>query len=121
MNPHQTYNFHNMGSPPPPMSIHPGPASSPSQSVPGRRTPLGTVGLGGFYAQGHSGGGTTHVHTDENRPGGSSSTRYVIRLTILYCESKSNPIEYLDRQINRPFHQHLDRIKRKIVRGKPFD
>lgn len=76
MNPHQTYNFHNMGSPPPPMSIHPGPASSPSQSVPGRRTPLGTVGLGGFYAQGHSGGGTTHVHTDENRPsGGSSSTR----------------------------------------------
>jgi len=77
MNPHQAYNFHNMGSPPPPMSIaiHPGPASSPSQSVPGRRTPLGTVGLGGFYAQGHSGGGTTHVHTDENRPGGSSSTR----------------------------------------------
>lgn len=53
MNPHQTYNFHNMGSPPPPMSIHPGPASSPSQSVPGRRTPLGTVGLGGFYAQGN--------------------------------------------------------------------
>ncbi|XP_046805648.1 class E basic helix-loop-helix protein 22 [Lucilia cuprina] len=33
-------------------SGHPGPTSSPPQSVPGRRTPLGSVGLGGFYAQG---------------------------------------------------------------------
>ncbi|XP_065357513.1 class E basic helix-loop-helix protein 22 [Calliphora vicina] len=32
-------------------SGHPGPTSSPPQSVPGRRTPLGSVGLGGFYAQ----------------------------------------------------------------------
>lgn len=31
---------------------HPGPTASPPQSVPGRRTPLGSVGLGGFYAQG---------------------------------------------------------------------
>lgn len=54
-------------------SAHPGPASSPSQSVPGRRTPLGTVGLGGFYAQGGShASGSLHIHTDENRPGGSS-------------------------------------------------
>lgn len=33
-------------------SGHPGPTASPPQSVPGRRTPLGSVGLGGFYAQG---------------------------------------------------------------------
>ncbi|XP_075153473.1 basic helix-loop-helix family member olig [Haematobia irritans] len=33
-------------------SAHPGPTASPPQSVPGRRTPLGSVGLGGFYAQG---------------------------------------------------------------------
>ena len=80
MNPHTAYTFHNMGSPPQPpppppsISIHPGPATSPSQSVPGRRTPLGTVGLGGFYAQsGHASGSGVHgMHTDENRPGGSS-------------------------------------------------
>ncbi|XP_011293442.1 class E basic helix-loop-helix protein 22 [Musca domestica] len=33
-------------------TAHPGPTASPPQSVPGRRTPLGSVGLGGFYAQG---------------------------------------------------------------------
>uniref|UniRef100_A0A1I8PKB3 BHLH domain-containing protein n=1 Tax=Stomoxys calcitrans TaxID=35570 RepID=A0A1I8PKB3_STOCA len=33
-------------------AAHPGPTASPPQSVPGRRTPLGSVGLGGFYAQG---------------------------------------------------------------------
>uniref|UniRef100_A0A1A9WLM7 BHLH domain-containing protein n=1 Tax=Glossina brevipalpis TaxID=37001 RepID=A0A1A9WLM7_9MUSC len=33
-------------------SGHPTPTPSPPQSVPGRRTPLGSVGLGGFYAQG---------------------------------------------------------------------
>lgn len=77
MNPHTPFNFHSMGSPPPPppaMSIHPGPGTSPSQSVPGRRTPLGTVGLGGFYAQSAHPAGSSHMHTDENRPGGSSIT-----------------------------------------------
>lgn len=95
MNPHIPFSFQHMGSPPPPppaqpqqtgspasggshhtSSMHPGPATSPSQSVPGRRTPLGTVGLGGFYAQGpHSGAGALmHMHTDENRPSGSSSS-----------------------------------------------
>lgn len=54
-------------------AMHPGPATSPSQSVPGRRTPLGTVGLGGFYAQGPPSAHAV-VHTDENRPGGSSVT-----------------------------------------------
>lgn len=55
--------------------VHPAPATSPSQSVPGRRTPLGTVGIGGFYAQGSHAAGPSHSHTDENRPGGSSSDR----------------------------------------------
>lgn len=53
---------------------HPGPTPSPPQSVPGRRTPLGAVGLGGFYAQsGLSTAGLTHQQppTDENKPGGS--------------------------------------------------
>lgn len=53
-----------------PQAVHPVPASSPNQqSVPGRRTPLGTVGLGGFYAQAAS----SHAqhHTDENLPSGS--------------------------------------------------
>ncbi|KAL5279878.1 BHLHE22 family protein [Megaselia abdita] len=50
---------------------HPGSTASPPQSVPGRRTPLGSVGLGGFYAQpgGHSMASTTT--TDENSPAGS--------------------------------------------------
>lgn len=52
--------------------MHPAPATSPSQSVPGRRTPLGAVGIGGFYAQGAHASGSTHKLTDENRPGGSS-------------------------------------------------
>lgn len=100
MNPHIPFQFQHMGSPapPPPLPVtqhsgttqpmslspgtlsamHPGPATSPSQSVPGRRTPLGTVGLGGFYAQGPASAHAT-VHTDENRPGGSStSDRYII-------------------------------------------
>lgn len=53
---------------------HPAPAASPPQSVPGRRTPLGSVGLGGFYAQGL---GMSHqaqqslTPTDENKPGPS--------------------------------------------------
>ncbi|EDW77293.1 uncharacterized protein Dwil_GK18164 [Drosophila willistoni] len=56
---------------------HPGPTASPPQSVPGRRTPLGSVGLGGFYAQGM--GGITQQQlqqqqpTDENKPGPSGS------------------------------------------------
>lgn len=75
MNQHTNFNFHAMASPTQPMSVHPGPASSPSQSVPGRRTPLGTVGLGGFYAQGGHSSAAVHIHTDENRPGGSAVTR----------------------------------------------
>lgn len=54
------------------LNQHPGSTSSPPQSVPGRRTPLGSVGLGGFYAQpgGHSMPSTTTT-TDENSPAGS--------------------------------------------------
>lgn len=78
MNPHAPFNFH-IGSAPalpampaPAQSSHPGPATSPSQSVPGRRTPLGAVGIGGFYAQGGLiSAGSSHTHTDENQPGGS--------------------------------------------------
>lgn len=52
----------------------PEPTNSPPQSVPGRRTPLGAVGLGGFYAQGgHTSASSLHTHTDENRLGGQSS------------------------------------------------
>lgn len=35
------------------------------------RTPLGTVGLGGFFAQPHASSSSTH-HSDENKPGTSS-------------------------------------------------
>lgn len=68
-----TFNFHMN----PPNVVHPEPTSSPSQSVRGRRTPLGTVGIGGFYAQGggHSSGSSIHVQSDENSPSGSSMTR----------------------------------------------
>lgn len=40
-------------------------SASPPQSVPGRRTPLGAVGIGGFYAQPHA---STSSHSDENKP-----------------------------------------------------
>lgn len=112
MNPHVPFSFQHMGSPPPPHqpqqsgspashhpSLHPGPATSPSQSVPGRRTPLGTVGLGGFYAQGpHSASGTPiHVHTDENRPGGSSTSdrlvsSFVILLLLHFLTTKKHTL-----------------------------
>ncbi|XP_073822461.1 basic helix-loop-helix family member olig [Musca autumnalis] len=51
-------------------TAHPGPTASPPQSVPGRRTPLGSVGLGGFYAQGLGmlqGGGAGMPPGDENK------------------------------------------------------
>ncbi|ALC38674.1 Oli [Drosophila busckii] len=59
---------------------HPAPTASPPQSVPGRRTPLGSVGLGGFYAQGL---GMTQQQqqqqqqqpTDENKPGPSTAPK----------------------------------------------
>ncbi|KOB66704.1 Class E basic helix-loop-helix protein 22 [Operophtera brumata] len=42
---------------------------SPPQSVPGRRTPLGAVGLGGFYMQGGQPPQPQHCYpTDENQP-----------------------------------------------------
>lgn len=58
---HQQFNFHLAAS-----QVHPDPTSSPPQSVPGRRTPLGAVGLGGFYAQ--PGSSMHPPHTNENRP-----------------------------------------------------
>lgn len=63
MNPN--FNFH-LSAPIPShsQSAQPVPATSPTQSVPGRRTPLGTVGIGGFYAQ-------SQHQTDENLPSGS--------------------------------------------------
>ncbi|XP_053664384.1 class E basic helix-loop-helix protein 23 [Anopheles marshallii] len=70
--PHNPFNFH-LG-PPASHGVHshpPEPTPSPPQSVPGRRTPLGTVGLGGFYAQPHA---SSSIHTDENRPSGSSES-----------------------------------------------
>uniref|UniRef100_A0A182QVM2 BHLH domain-containing protein n=1 Tax=Anopheles farauti TaxID=69004 RepID=A0A182QVM2_9DIPT len=70
--PHNPFNFH-LG-PPASHTVHghhPEQTPSPPQSVPGRRTPLGTVGLGGFYAQPHA---SSSTHTDENRPSGSSES-----------------------------------------------
>ncbi|XP_055542136.1 class E basic helix-loop-helix protein 23 isoform X1 [Wyeomyia smithii] len=70
MDPHNPFNFH-LGPPANAAhSHHPEPTPSPPQSVPGRRTPLGTVGLGGFYAQPHASGAVSL--TDENRPSGSA-------------------------------------------------
>ncbi|KAG7311290.1 hypothetical protein JYU34_002322 [Plutella xylostella] len=45
-----------------------GEAHSPPQSVPGRRTPLGAVGLGGFYMQGGQPPPQHCYPTDENQP-----------------------------------------------------
>ncbi|XP_028027851.1 class E basic helix-loop-helix protein 22-like [Bombyx mandarina] len=46
-----------------------GESHSPPQSVPGRRTPLGAVGLGGFYMQGGQPPPPQHYYpTDENQP-----------------------------------------------------
>ncbi|XP_058059327.1 class E basic helix-loop-helix protein 23 [Anopheles bellator] len=70
--PHNPFNFH-LG-PSAAHSVHghhPEQTPSPPQSVPGRRTPLGTVGLGGFYAQPHA---SSSTHTDENRPSGSAES-----------------------------------------------
>ncbi|XP_067625989.1 class E basic helix-loop-helix protein 22 [Eurosta solidaginis] len=54
------------------MSTHPGPTASPPQSVPGRRTPLGAVGIGGFYAQGFATSQQGSMPTDENKPSPSA-------------------------------------------------
>ncbi|XP_031619031.1 class E basic helix-loop-helix protein 22 [Contarinia nasturtii] len=51
--------------------IPPAPAASPTQSVPGRRTPLGAVGIGGFYAQSALSPSQIQHQTDENLPSGS--------------------------------------------------
>ncbi|XP_068621554.1 class E basic helix-loop-helix protein 22 [Battus philenor] len=46
-----------------------GESHSPPQSVPGRRTPLGAVGLGGFYMQGGQPPPPQHCYpADENQP-----------------------------------------------------
>lgn len=57
-----------------------GESHSPPQSVPGRRTPLGAVGLGGFYMQGGQPPPPQHCYpTDENQPepGTSYAQRYI--------------------------------------------
>lgn len=54
---------------------HPAPTASPPQSVPGRRTPLGSVGLGGFYAQGLGMSQQSMTPTDENKPGPSGTEK----------------------------------------------
>lgn len=71
MDTHQPYNFH-LGAPALPTVAEP--SGSPPQSVPGRRTPLGAVGLGGFYAHGSHPGSSMHQqqNADENRPSGTS-------------------------------------------------
>ncbi|KAM7352238.1 basic helix-loop-helix family member olig [Cochliomyia hominivorax] len=66
---------------------HPGPTSSPPQSVPGRRTPLGSVGLGGFYAQGLG----MMPPGDENKPdSGASSVMDKASPNLMLTPSTSN-------------------------------
>lgn len=63
---HQQYNFQLAQAA---TGMHAEPNSSPPQSVPGRRTPLGAVGLGGFYGQpGSSHHPHPHNNSNENRP-----------------------------------------------------
>lgn len=59
-----------------------GESHSPPQSVPGRRTPLGAVGLGGFYMQGgQPPPPPQHCYpTDENQP--EPGTSYAQRLVV---------------------------------------
>lgn len=79
MNPNFSFHLPGIVPPPPPIPHHamqnptipPAPAVSPSQSVPGRRTPLGTVGIGGFYAQSTMSPPLVQHQTDENLPSGS--------------------------------------------------
>lgn len=108
MNPPGNFNFH-LSSPVAPQHLpgnqtsHPGPGTSPSQSVPGRRTPLGTVGIGGFYAQSGLMATATHSQTDENQPSGSREElvnmlprdRYFIFLffSICYLQTISEYVE----------------------------
>ena len=70
------FGIHGHGHPPLPptqnmLNSHPGPTSSPPQSVPGRRTPLGAVGIGGFYAQSSLTLPQPTTQTDENKIIGS--------------------------------------------------
>lgn len=67
--PPPTIQSHSMQNP----QIPPAPAASPTgrQSVPGRRTPLGNVGIGGFYAQSALSPSHIQHQTDENLPSGS--------------------------------------------------
>lgn len=55
---------------PPPGFAPFAPHSSEEGQVPGRRTPLGAVGLGGYYFQGSCPPGVSNhdVQSDENRP-----------------------------------------------------
>lgn len=64
-----------------------GESHSPPQSVPGRRTPLGAVGLGGFYMQGgQPPPPPQHCYpADENQP--EPGTSYAQRLVIFLCIS----------------------------------
>lgn len=65
-----------------------GESHSPPQSVPGRRTPLGAVGLGGFYMQGgQPPPPPQHCYpSDENQPepGTSYGQRSVTPFTSNY-------------------------------------
>lgn len=65
---HPPFNFHlAQGQQPQPMLPPPEQASSSPQNIPGRRTPLGTVSLTGYYPQ--PGGSTIHHSvTNENKP-----------------------------------------------------
>lgn len=132
MNPN--FSFHLASGPPPSIQpppthsmpnaqIQPAPAISPSQSVPGRRTPLGTVGIGGFYAQSALSPSHVQHQTDENLPSGSRE-RYVLLIGSVVDEFA---IFFIHVHL---FLEHLQTIKlrppvnmekRKIARAKLYD
>lgn len=123
MNPHSNYNFHlgasSLSSAHSSAPLHPGPATSPTQSVPGRRTPLGAVGIGGFYAQ--SSISQAHTLTDENQPEGSRE-RLANYLFHFILDSKKFLL-FVDRQtilVNRLL-QAIKVAKQKVDKEKQFD
>lgn len=81
--PHNPFNLH-FGQSSSQSSSKPEPTNSPPQSVPGRRTPLGAVGLGGFYTQGGHSASSMHLHTDENRLAGTSRYFYNLNSKFVY-------------------------------------
>lgn len=57
-------------------------------SILGRRTPLGTVGLGGFFAQPHA--ASSSAQSDENKPSSASHIAHLLEQSSSAGGSSSN-------------------------------